>query len=98
MEELRPEELEELVQELEGESGDEEPLSPEVEALLRDLGPWSPKHTRRDAAEQLGRRALAGRVRLQQAEDQTKENTGKTNHDQCLPPAGKFAVTRRQKA
>ena len=55
MEDLRPEELEELVQELEEESEEEEALSPEVEALLRDLGPWSPKHARRDAAEQLGR-------------------------------------------
>jgi hypothetical protein len=55
MDELGPQELEELVQELERESEEEEALSPEVEALLRDLGPWSPKHTRRDAAEQLGR-------------------------------------------
>ncbi len=55
MEELRPEELEELVQELEGVSDEEEALSPEVEELLRGLGPWSPEHTRRDAAEQLGR-------------------------------------------
>lgn len=37
MEELRPEELEELVQELEEESDEEEGLSPEVEELLRAL-------------------------------------------------------------
>ena len=55
MEELKSEELEELVQELEGESEEEEALSPEVEEMLRGLGPWNPSHTRRDAAEQLGR-------------------------------------------
>ena len=55
MEELRPEELEELVQELEAESEEEEALSPEVESLLRRLGPWSPEQTRRDAAAQLGK-------------------------------------------
>lgn len=56
MEELHPEELEELVQELEGESREEEEaLSPEVERLLRGLGRWSPEHTQRDAAAQLGK-------------------------------------------
>lgn len=55
MEGLKPQELEELVQELEAESEGEEALSPEVEGLLRGLGPWSPEHTRRDAAEQLGK-------------------------------------------
>jgi hypothetical protein len=55
MEELKPEELEELVQELAEESEEEEALSPEVDRLLRGLGRWSPEHTQRDAAEQLGR-------------------------------------------
>ena len=55
MDELQPEDLEDLVRELEGESDEEEALSPEVEGLLRRLGPWSPEQTRRDAAAQLGR-------------------------------------------
>jgi hypothetical protein len=55
MEELKPEELEQLVQELEGESDEEEALSPEVEKLLRGLGRWSPEQTQRDAAAQLGK-------------------------------------------
>jgi hypothetical protein len=53
MEELKPEELEELVQELEEESEEEETLSPEVEQLLRDL-PFRPFTARLRAARQLG--------------------------------------------
>jgi HEAT repeat protein len=55
MEELKPEELEELVQELEGESSGEEPLQPEVEEILHVLQSGSPYLARQDAAEQLGR-------------------------------------------
>ena len=54
MEDLQPEELEELVQELEGESGAEEPLSPEVEKLLRDLEPERPMELKIEAVRQLG--------------------------------------------
>ena len=54
MEELEPQELEELVQELEGESREEEELSPEVEELLRDLQPSSLYLSRQRAAERLG--------------------------------------------
>jgi len=54
MEELRPEELEALVQELEGESEEEEALSPEVEELLRDLAQASFGLARLKAAEDLG--------------------------------------------
>ena len=54
MEELKPDELEELVQELESESGEEETLSPEVEELLRDLQSGSSALDRMDAAQQLG--------------------------------------------
>ena len=53
MEELKPEELEELVQELQEESEEEETLSPEVEQLLRDL-PFRPLTARLRAARQLG--------------------------------------------
>jgi hypothetical protein len=54
MEELQPQELEELVQELERENGAEESLSPEVEALLRNLQPARLYTSRRRAAKQLG--------------------------------------------
>ncbi len=54
MEELGPEELEELVQELGGEAGAEEALSPEVAQLLKDLQPTRLYTSRRRAAEQLG--------------------------------------------
>ena len=54
MEELQPEELEELVQELQEESEEEEALSPEVEELLRDLQPSSLYLIRQRAAERLG--------------------------------------------
>jgi len=54
MEELRPEDLEELVQELEGESEEKEALSPEVQALLRDLQPVRLYTSRQRAAKQLG--------------------------------------------
>lgn len=53
MDELQPHELEELVQELEGES-EEESLPPEVEALLGDLQPARLYTSRRRAAKQLG--------------------------------------------
>jgi hypothetical protein len=54
MEELQPQELEELVQELERENGAEESLAPEVEALLQDLEPTRRYSLRRRAATQLG--------------------------------------------
>ena len=54
MEELKPEELEQLVQELQGESQEEEALSPEVERLLRDLQPARLFTSRLRAARQLG--------------------------------------------
>lgn len=54
MEELQPEELEELLQELEEEYGAEESPSPEVEALLRDLQPSRGFMLRLRAARQLG--------------------------------------------
>ena len=56
MEELQPQELEELVQGLEGESGAEEALSPEVEGFLRILeaGSLYLYSSRRIAAKQLG--------------------------------------------
>ncbi len=54
MEELQPEELEELVQELEGEGSAEEPLPPKVQALLRDLQPVRLYSSRRRAAKELG--------------------------------------------
>lgn len=58
MEELRPEELEALVQELEEESEQEqaaEPLPPDVEELLRVLQHGSLSLTRQQAAERLGK-------------------------------------------
>jgi hypothetical protein len=55
MEELQPQELEELVQELEGESEEEKALSPEVEELLRYLQQASWWVMRRRAAEHLGK-------------------------------------------
>ena len=54
MEELQPEELEQLVQELGGESGAEEAPSPEVEQLLQDLQPNRRYAFRRRAAKELG--------------------------------------------
>ncbi len=54
MEELRPEELEELVQELEGVSGAEEAPLPEVEQLLQDLEPERPMELKVEAVRQLG--------------------------------------------
>lgn len=55
VEELRPEDLEELVQELAEESGSPEPSPPEVEELLRELQSGSDGQARREAAEQLGK-------------------------------------------
>ena len=54
MEELEPQELEELVQELEGEYGTQEPLPPDVEEFLRVLQSGGAALDRRDAAEKLG--------------------------------------------
>jgi hypothetical protein len=55
MEELQTQELEELVEELEGEGGADEALSPEVEELLRILQSGGAAPERRDSAEQLGK-------------------------------------------
>jgi hypothetical protein len=54
MEKLRTEDLEELVQELEGEDSAEESLPPEIESLLRDLQPARRFTARLRAARQLG--------------------------------------------
>ncbi len=54
MEELGPQELEDLAQELEGEDGAEEPLSAEVEELLRDLQSGGAYLDRYRAAHGLG--------------------------------------------
>ena len=54
MNELGPQELEELVQELGGESDAEEALSPEVAQLLRDLDPERPMEPKVEAVRQLG--------------------------------------------
>ena len=59
MEELRPEELEELVQELEGQPIAGESSVPEVEKLLRDLRAGS-LDTRLEAAHQLGASGTRG--------------------------------------
>jgi hypothetical protein len=55
MEELEPQELEDLVHELKEEDGAEEMLSPEVEQLLHILESGGAALERRDAAEQLGK-------------------------------------------
>ncbi len=55
MEELQPKDLEELVRELEEESGAQESLPGEVEELLRVLQSGTLYLARRDAAEQLGK-------------------------------------------
>ena len=54
MEELQPQELEDLVQELDGENAAEDSLPPEVEELLRVLQSSGPYHDRRSAALELG--------------------------------------------
>ena len=54
MEDVHPEELEELVRELEGESDAKESISPEIESLLRDLQPARRFTSRLRAAGQLG--------------------------------------------
>ena len=54
MEELQPQELEDLLRELEGESDAEESLPPEVEALLQDIQPGRRYLSQLDAARQLG--------------------------------------------
>lgn len=54
MEDLQTRDFEELMQELEGESGEDEPLSPEVEVLLEELRPAKLYTSRRRAANQLG--------------------------------------------
>jgi hypothetical protein len=75
MEELRPDNLEELMQELAEEYGAPEPLPPEVEKLLRRLGRWSPDPTRREAAEQLGKLATSS-PRIVQALVRAREHDG----------------------
>jgi hypothetical protein len=55
MEELQPEDLEELVRELEGESEEEEALSPEVEKLLSELQQANWWMLRQGAALRLGK-------------------------------------------
>lgn len=54
MEELEPQELEDLVQEMEEEDGAEESLPSEVKVLVQDLQPIRRYSFRRRAAEQLG--------------------------------------------
>jgi hypothetical protein len=54
MEELQPEDIEELLQELEEESGAQESLPQEVEELLHVLRSGSRHLDRREAAERLG--------------------------------------------
>ncbi len=65
MEELKPEELEELVQELQEESEEEETLSPEVEQLLRELQPARRFTSRLRAARQLGEVSSSSRQIVQ---------------------------------
>jgi hypothetical protein len=60
MEELHPEDLEELVQDLAEESEEEEALSPEVEGLLHVLQSGTQHFARLDAAEQLGNVGIIG--------------------------------------
>jgi hypothetical protein len=55
MEELQPQDIEELLQELEEEYGPQQVPSPDVEQLLQDLQPERPFGTKKEAAEQLGR-------------------------------------------
>ena len=65
MEELQTQELEQAVQELEGEDGAEESLPPEVEGLLRDLQPARLFTSRRRAAKQLGEVSRSNRQVVQ---------------------------------
>ena len=65
MEELRPEELEDLLQELQGECDQEDALSPEVEQLLRDLQPARRFTARLRAARQLGEVSSSSRQIVQ---------------------------------
>ena len=65
MEELRPEEMEELLQELRGEYDQEGALSPEVEQLLRDLQPARRFTSRLRAARQLGEVSSSSRQIVQ---------------------------------
>ena len=55
MQQPSPEDIEELLDELEKEYGTEEALPPEVENLLQDLQPHNRVASRRRAAEQLGK-------------------------------------------
>jgi hypothetical protein len=61
MEVPQNQELDELLEELEGESEEEEALSPQVEELLRDLQPSSPFMTRLRAARLLGGISMSSR-------------------------------------
>lgn len=54
MDELRPQDIEDVLRELEGEDGTEEPLPPEVEQLLQALQPPNLYVARQRAAKQLG--------------------------------------------
>jgi hypothetical protein len=65
MEELQSEELEELVEEMEGESGAEEALPPAVEGLLEELRPAKLYTSRRRAAKQLGEAGKSNRQIVQ---------------------------------
>jgi hypothetical protein len=65
MEELKPEDLQELVQELQEESSLEEALPPELEQLLRDLQPARRFTARLRAARQLGEVSIGSRQIVQ---------------------------------
>lgn len=65
MEELQPEELEELLEELEGESEEQETLSPQVEELLQNLKPATRPMLRIRAAKQLGEITTSSRQVVQ---------------------------------
>jgi hypothetical protein len=65
MEELQPQDIEELLQELEEEDGVEDSLPPEVEELLQDLQPARRPTFRRRAAKQLGEVSRSSRQVVQ---------------------------------
>ena len=96
MEELQPQDIEDLLQELEEEGGAEEPLPSEVEALLRDLQPASSFMTRLRAARLLGgisrssRRVVrtlltvAGTDSVSEVRAMAAESLRAPVHEQCL--------------
>ncbi len=61
MDELLPQDIDDLLQELEEDYGTEEPFPPEVEKLLQDLQSGSSYLAREDAADQLGNVGTSGR-------------------------------------